>query len=72
MTRNEEKNWQEDPWDGPDAWGSSEFEEVRQEKRPDSRTVFMALTVVMSLVVALGIGGLWYRSSCHKLHCQPE
>jgi hypothetical protein len=30
MTRNEEKNWQEDPWDGPDAWGSSEFEEVRQ------------------------------------------
>ena len=60
MTRTEEKNWQEDPWDGPDAWGSSEFEEVRQEKRPDSRTVFMALTVVMSLVVALGIGGLWY------------
>jgi len=60
MTRNEEKNWQEDSWDGPDAWGSSEFEEVRQEKRPDSRTVFMALTVVMSLVVALGIGGLWY------------
>ncbi len=61
MTQNnDEQSWQEDSWDGPDAWGSGEFEEVREEWRPDSRTVFVALSVVMIIVAALGIGGLWY------------
>lgn len=60
MTRSEEKNWQEDSWDGPDAWGTSEFEDLPEERRPDSRTVVVALSVVMTIVVALCIGGLWY------------
>ena len=61
MTQNnDEQSWQEDSWDGPDAWGSGEFEEVREEWRPDSRTVFVALGVVMVIVAALGLGGLWY------------
>ena len=60
MTHNDQQNWQEDSWDGPDAWGSGEFEEVRDERRPDSRIVFAALSVVMTIVVALGVGGLWY------------
>jgi hypothetical protein len=30
MKNDETTNWQEDPWDGPDAWGGSEFEERSQ------------------------------------------
>ena len=54
------KTWQEDAWDGPDAWGDSEFEEIGDERRPDSRTVYIALAVVMTVVVSLVGGGLWY------------
>ena len=60
MKSDHDANWQEDPWDGPDAWGSSDFEDVVVERRPDSRVVFIALAVVMTVVVSLMVGGLWY------------
>ncbi len=60
MKNVDNNNWQDDAWDGPDAWGNSEFEELRDERRPDSRIVFIALSVVMTVVVSLVIGGLWY------------
>ena len=60
MKSDHDTNWQEDPWDGPDAWGSSDFEDVVVERRPDSRVVFIALVVVMTVVVSLMVGGLWY------------
>ena len=60
MKRDDTENWQEDVWDGPDAWGSSDFEEVVDERRPDSRIVLIALAVVMTVVISLVIGGLWY------------
>ena len=49
------KTWQEDAWEG-----DSEFEEIGNERRPDSRTVYIALAVVMTVVVSLVGGGLWY------------
>lgn len=60
MTRSEEQSWQEDSWDGPDAWGASEFEDLQDEKRPDSQTVVLVLSIVLTVVIALGVGGLWY------------
>lgn len=60
MKNQEERDWQEDSWDGPDAWGSSEFEEAREERRPDTRIILIALSVVLTVVIALGAGGLWY------------
>lgn len=54
------KTWQEDAWDGPDAWGTSEFDEVGTERRPDSRIVIVALAVVLVVVASLVSGGLWY------------
>lgn len=60
MTHDEKTRWQEDSWDGPDAWGASDFEEVENERRPDSRIVIIALSVVMTIVVVLGASGLWY------------
>ena len=59
MTSDEGK-WQEDPWDGPDAWGSSDFEQDMVEKRPDSRIVLIVLAVVMSVIVSVGASGIWY------------
>ncbi len=55
-----EVSWHEDPWDGPDAWGSSEFETPPRDVRPDSRIVLIAFAVVMSVVVAVGATGMWY------------
>lgn len=60
MTRSKEQSWQEDSWDGPDAWGASDFEDLQDEKRPDSQTVVLVLSIVLTVVIALGIGGLWY------------
>jgi len=60
VTRSEEQSWQEDSWDGPDAWGASEFEDLQDEKRPDSQTVVLVLSIVLTVVIALGVGGLWY------------
>ena len=60
MTMNDSANWRDDPWDGPDAWGKSDFEEQPDDRRPDSRIVFITLAVVMSVIVTLVIGGLWY------------
>jgi len=60
VKKGESKKWKEDPWDGPDAWGSSDFEEVVNERRPESRTVIVALAVVMTVIVSFVIGGLWY------------
>ncbi|MBM3805171.1 MAG: endolytic transglycosylase MltG [Actinobacteria bacterium] len=56
----EEIKWQEDSWDGPDAWGSSDFEQDIVENRPDPRIVLIVLAVVMSLIVAVGAIGIWY------------
>ena len=52
--------WREDPWDGQDAWLSSEFEALPHDRRPDSRTVLIALSVVMTVVLSVGATGLWY------------
>lgn len=60
MTAKDKNEWINDPWDGPDAWGESEFEEVFKERRPDSRIVFVTLAVVMAVVLSVVIGGLWY------------
>lgn len=57
---NNELPWREDAWDGPDAWGASEFEIQPPDYRPDSRIVFIALAVVMSVVLTVGISGMWY------------
>ena len=53
-------DWQEDDWDGPEAWHSSEFETQPADRRPDSRTVLIALAVVMSVVLSVGATGMWY------------
>ena len=53
-------DWQEDNWDGPEAWRSSEFETQPADRRPDSRTVLIALAVVMSVVLSVGATGMWY------------
>ena len=53
-------DWQEDNWDGPEAWRSSEFETQPADRRPDSRTVLIALTVVLSVVLSVGATGMWY------------
>jgi len=53
-------DWQEDDWDGPEAWHSSEFETQPADRRPDSRTVLIALAVVMSVVLSVGVTGMWY------------
>ena len=60
MKNDDATDWQEDPWDGPDAWGGSEFEDEVVERRPDSRVVVIALSVVMTVVISLMVGGLWY------------
>ena len=60
MKNGDAKEWKEDPWDGPDAWGSSDFEEIGNERRPDPRIVFITLAVVMTIVVSLVVVGLWY------------
>ncbi|NCU81679.1 MAG: endolytic transglycosylase MltG, partial [Acidimicrobiia bacterium] len=60
MKNGDANEWKEDPWDGPDAWGSSDFEEIGNERRPDPRIVFITLAVVMTIVVSLVVVGLWY------------
>lgn len=52
--------WNEDPWDGKDAWLASEFETQPLDRRPDSRTVLIALAVVMTVVLSVGATGMWY------------
>ena len=56
---NNEK-WTEDTWDGPDAWLASEFETQPQDRQPDSRTVLIALAVVMTVLLSVGVTGMWY------------
>ncbi len=56
---NNEK-WTEDTWDGPDAWLASEFETQPQDRQPDSRTVLIALAVVMTVLLSIGVTGMWY------------
>ena len=52
--------WREDPWDGKDAWLASEFEAQPRDRRPDSRTVLIALSVVMTVVLSVGGTAMWY------------
>ena len=52
--------WREDPWDGKDAWLASEFEAQPLDRRPDSRTVLIALSVVMTVVLSVGGTAMWY------------
>jgi len=52
--------WTDDPWDGPDAWRNSEFETQPLDLRPDSRTVLIALAVVMTVLLSVGATGMWY------------
>ena len=52
--------WREDPWDDHDAWLASEFETQPQDVRPDSRTVLIALSVVMTVVLSVGGTAMWY------------
>jgi UPF0755 protein len=59
-TQSTESDWQEDDWDGPEAWRMSEFEAQPDDRRPDSRTVLIALAVVMSVVLSVGVTGMWY------------
>ena len=60
--RDNSKNekWIEDPWDGPVAWRNSEFETQPRDGRPDKRTVLIALTVVMTVLLSVGATGMWY------------
>ncbi|MEY3396126.1 MAG: hypothetical protein RLZZ534_88, partial [Actinomycetota bacterium] len=55
MKRDSEESsaWREDPWDAQDAWLSSEFEALPHDRRPDSRTVLIALLVVMTVVLSV-------------------
>ena len=57
---NERGAWREDPWDGKDAWLASEFEAQPRDRRPDSRTVLIALSVVMTVVLSVGGTAMWY------------
>ena len=57
---NERGAWREDPWDGKDAWLASEFEAQPLDRRPDSRTVLIALSVVMTVVLSVGGTAMWY------------
>ena len=57
---NERSAWREDPWDGKDAWLASEFEAQPRDRRPDSRTVLIALSVVMTVVLSVGGTAMWY------------
>ena len=57
---NERSAWREDPWDGKDAWLASEFEAQPLDRRPDSRTVLIALSVVMTVVLSVGGTAMWY------------
>ena len=57
---NERCAWREDPWDGKDAWLASEFEAQPLDRRPDSRTVLIALSVVMTVVLSVGGTAMWY------------
>ena len=52
--------WREDPWDGKDAWLASEFEAQPRDRRPDSRTVLIAISVVMTVVLSVGGTAMWY------------
>ena len=52
--------WREDPWDGKDAWLASEFEAQPRDRRPDSRSVLIALSVVMTVVLSVGGTAMWY------------
>ena len=52
--------WREDPWDGKDEWLASEFEAQPLDRRPDSRTVLIALSVVMTVVLSVGGTAMWY------------
>ncbi|MTH91183.1 MAG: hypothetical protein F2939_06025, partial [Actinobacteria bacterium] len=54
------EKWIEDPWDGPVAWRNSEFETQPRDGRPDRRTVLIALTVVMTVLLSVGATGMWY------------
>ena len=54
------EKWTEDPWDGKDAWLASEFEAQPLDRRPDSRTVLIALSVVMTVVLSVGGTAMWY------------
>ena len=54
------EKWTEDPWDGKDAWLASEFEAQPRDRRPDSRTVLIALSVVMTVVLSVGGTAMWY------------
>ena len=56
----ERNAWREDPWDDHDAWLASEFETQPQDVRPDSRTVLIALSVVMTVVLSVGGTAMWY------------
>ncbi len=62
MKRNsgERNAWREDPWDDHDAWLASEFETQPRDVRPDSRTVLIALSVVMTVVLSVGGTAMWY------------
>ena len=55
-----DEKWIEDPWDGPVAWRNSEFETQPRDGRPDKRTVLIALTVVMTVLLSVGATGMWY------------
>ena len=57
---NERGAWREDPWDGKDAWLASEFEAQPRDRRPDSRTVLIAISVVMTVVLSVGGTAMWY------------
>ena len=56
----ERNAWREDPWDDHDAWLASEFETQPRDVRPDSRTVLIALSVVMTVVLSVGGTAMWY------------
>ena len=56
----ERNAWREDPWDDHDAWLSNEFETQPRDARPDSRTVLIALSVVMTVVLSVGGTAMWY------------
>ena len=65
-------DWQEDNWDGPEAWRSSEFETQPADRRPDSRTVLIALAVVMSVVLSVGATGMWYLRQINPPDLAPN
>ena len=63
-----DEKWIEDSWDGPVAWRNSEFETQPRDGRPDKRTVLIALTVVMTVLLsAIGYYFQYYNAVTKKL-----